>query len=75
MISKKNLSFDNYFVEHDFLKKHSIYRVQILFAHSSDPFIGNRVSDFVFRPYFLFYDKNRETFCKFRKTFSKSHKI
>ena len=44
--------------EFDFLKNHSICRFQILFGHSSNPYGGNRVSDFLFMFWFLCYDKN-----------------
>ena len=39
----------------------SMYTVQILFEHSLDLYGGNCVSDFLFRSWFLFYAKNRET--------------
>ena len=41
-----------------------MYTVQIMFAFSQDLYGGNCVSDFLFRSYFLFYAKNRETFKK-----------
>ena len=41
----KNLNFDNYFFNVIFSQT-IVYMVQILLAHSSDPFGGNRVSDF-----------------------------
>ena len=46
----KNLNFDKYFFERDFLNYHSICRLQIMFAYYLDPFGGNHVSDFLVSP-------------------------
>ena len=44
----------------DFLQNHNIYKVQILFAHSSDSFGSNSVSTYLLGPKQQRYKKNAQ---------------
>ena len=44
------------------LTKYSIYDNEILQGRSKHSYLGKLVSNFLFRSYFLFYGKKRETF-------------
>ena len=64
------------FFEHAYLTNPHMCSLEILGMHWKRSNLGNCVSEFLFRVYFLFYDKKRETFMLFfSHYFSRFHKI
>ena len=59
MLEKHN--FPLLFVEHENLSNRKSCILEILAMHEKHCILVNSVSEFVFRPWFILYDKNRET--------------
>ena len=60
MLEKHN--FPLLFFEHEYLSNHKLCILEIIAMHEKHCILVNCVSEFLFRPWFIFYDKKRETF-------------
>ena len=55
-------NFPLLFFEHGYLSNRKSCILEILGMHGKHCHLVNCVSEFLFRPWFIFYDKKRETF-------------
>ena len=60
MLEKHNLPL--LFFEHEYLSNCKSCILEILAVHEKHCILVNCVSEFIFRPWFIFYDKKWETF-------------
>ena len=60
MLEKHNFSL--LFFEHEYLSNPKSCILESLTMHEKHCILVNCVSEFLFRPWFIFYDKKRETF-------------
>ena len=73
MFEKHN--FPLLFFEHEYLSKRKLCILEILAMHEKHYILVNCVSEFLFRPWFIFYDKNGKLLSKYFTLFSRFHQI
>ena len=69
-------NFPLLFFEHEYLSNRKSCILEILAMHEKHCILVNCVSELLFRPWFIFYDKKQETFIQlFYIIFSRFHQI